>query len=567
MSERARIAAQKTEAKKENSVSRIKKADFSQSINSPIDQILFLQRTIGNQAVQRLLKSGMIQAKLRIGQPGEIYEQEADRVTDEVMRMPEPSLQRQAEEEEEEEALLQPKLETNAEHPIQGQAEKEEEEEEVLQTKGRTGHCPEVTPELEHRIQSLRGGGQPLPKSVRTFFEPRFGYDFRNVRIYRDSRAADTARAVNARAFTVERDVVFGAGQYVPKSSESSQLLAHELTHIVQQRADLSFRGGRTDNGRQRDGVRPINPTPIRASSRIIFAKALSPGSAPSASSLALDIIQGKLTLNLVFYRSDVLSQYPDVQRHAERLAAEIKAPRIPPQWALGACSRSVLRLRLAAGATRIRAAVLPWIKGASNCLSGKKVSEVHLFGHLDAGLELNSSPGPELKQYVAPDVRLFFHGCLVAQWFGPQISVLLDALRQRHQLGQAAKVFAHWEAGEPGRPVDFFEITLPRGQTAIRKKFVDDYSKVLPKKYIWAWARNETTSELYRWLRGRRERRLARDIKKIVITVLSKRLRRGIRQWSLQRLRRRLTRPIYDWERRVLEKRISELESRGLRL
>ena len=75
-------------------------------MDTPLDRILFLQRTAGNQAVSRLMRSEALQAKLRIGQPGDVYEQEADRVADAVMRMPEPGVQRRAEEEE----LIQPKL-------------------------------------------------------------------------------------------------------------------------------------------------------------------------------------------------------------------------------------------------------------------------------------------------------------------------------------------------------------------------------------------------------------------------------------------------------------------------
>ncbi len=70
-----------------------------QSMDTPADHIPFLQRTAGNQAVSRLIKSEALQAKLRIGQPGDVYEQEADRVADVVMRMPKPGVQRQAEEE------------------------------------------------------------------------------------------------------------------------------------------------------------------------------------------------------------------------------------------------------------------------------------------------------------------------------------------------------------------------------------------------------------------------------------------------------------------------------------
>ncbi len=92
MGERVSIATKSSESNKENSVSRARKPSFSQSISSPIDQILFLQRTIGNQAVQRLFESGVIQAKLKISQPNDIYKQEADRVAEQVMRIEEPQI-------------------------------------------------------------------------------------------------------------------------------------------------------------------------------------------------------------------------------------------------------------------------------------------------------------------------------------------------------------------------------------------------------------------------------------------------------------------------------------------
>ena len=88
--------------KRENSASKTRAMDFSQSMISPIDSFMFLQRAIGNQAVQRLIKSGTLQAKLKIGQPSDKYEQEADQVADAVMRMPEPGVQRQVVPEEEE---------------------------------------------------------------------------------------------------------------------------------------------------------------------------------------------------------------------------------------------------------------------------------------------------------------------------------------------------------------------------------------------------------------------------------------------------------------------------------
>jgi len=102
MDEISKLYAKKPIVKRSNSSLRIQRKKSSQQLKSPADRILFLQRTIGNQAVQRMVRSGALQAKLRIGQPGDKYEQEADRVADAVMRMPEPGVQRQVEPEEEE---------------------------------------------------------------------------------------------------------------------------------------------------------------------------------------------------------------------------------------------------------------------------------------------------------------------------------------------------------------------------------------------------------------------------------------------------------------------------------
>ena len=119
--------------------------------------MLFLQRTVGNQAVSRLMRSGALQAKLRIGQPGDMYEQEADRVADAVMRMLELGVQRQLE---------------------------SEEEEEELQAKATSGRISEVTPNLESNILSFKGGSQPLAESEWSFFEPQFGYNFKSLGLY-----------------------------------------------------------------------------------------------------------------------------------------------------------------------------------------------------------------------------------------------------------------------------------------------------------------------------------------------------------------------------------------------
>ncbi len=205
-------------------VSSKPKENLSQAKDSTAAQMHHLQQTLGNQAVRRLINSGTLQAKLTIGQPNDKYEQEADRVADRVMSMPEPKqslVQRQASPEEEEDVQRQPG---------------EEVEDETIQRKGATPQSQTVSPTIESRIQSFKGGGQPLSKSTREYFEPRFNQDFSRVRIHEGSQAAETAKSINAKAFTTGKDVVFGAGQYSPGTSTGKRLLAHELTHVVQQK-------------------------------------------------------------------------------------------------------------------------------------------------------------------------------------------------------------------------------------------------------------------------------------------------------------------------------------------
>ncbi len=190
-----------------------------------------------------------MQAKLKIGQPGDKYEQEADRVAEAVMRMPELEGQRQPIGEKEEEQIQTKPVIEQTTPLVQKQVEEEEEEqvqtkpvteqitplvqrqvEEELQAKTTSGRIPEVQPNIESHIHSLKGGGQPLSKNDRAFFEPRFGRDFSQVRLHTDSKAAEAARA-----FTLGKDVVFGAGQYTQGTGEGRRLMAHELTHVVQQ--------------------------------------------------------------------------------------------------------------------------------------------------------------------------------------------------------------------------------------------------------------------------------------------------------------------------------------------
>ncbi len=93
-------------------------------------------------------------------------------------------------------------------------------------------------PPIVHEV--LRSPGQPLDAGTRAFMEPRFGHDFSGVQVHTDAKAAESAQAVNALAYTVGNAIVFGAGQYRPDAVQGRQLVAHELTHILQQRSSLS---------------------------------------------------------------------------------------------------------------------------------------------------------------------------------------------------------------------------------------------------------------------------------------------------------------------------------------
>ncbi len=104
-----------------------------------------------------------------------------------------------------------------------------------IQAKNTSDQSAEVPPQLETYLHSSRGAGQPLPESVRTSMEGRLEQDFNGVRVHTDEGAAGAVESVNGRAFTAGQNIYFGHGQYRPDTSEGQQLLAHELTHSIQQ--------------------------------------------------------------------------------------------------------------------------------------------------------------------------------------------------------------------------------------------------------------------------------------------------------------------------------------------
>jgi hypothetical protein len=361
----------KTPEMRAKSIFQTEKAQMLKPTNSLADNVLHLQNTIGNQAVQRLIESGCIQAKLRIGQPNDAYEMEADRMADAVMRIPEPKTQRYVEEKDGGQSKLLVKRiapmvqrQATASVPVVNvNIQRDQETDQATlgtisvgghdlqvlelpnrgnaatgnyQTAGRipagtyqahvrtdgslgwrleldgvpnraniqihVGNTPEQTvgcilpgtssgqnrvnnsaeainqirqvvenagsgatiqvtvtdpptsTESEATIHpkespnhtvdagaepvmnSFRDGGKPLPEPTLALFDQRFSYDFSQVRIHTDAKAAESARMINALAYTVGRDIVFGSGQYAPGTTSGMRLLAHELVHTMQQR-------------------------------------------------------------------------------------------------------------------------------------------------------------------------------------------------------------------------------------------------------------------------------------------------------------------------------------------
>lgn len=154
------------------------------------------QNLFGNRATRRL-----IQAKLEIAPPGDRFEREADRMAEDVLRS-------------------QPAPQRPGRSQIQRQPQRE-------------AGAPRAT--VPDGLMAGLGSGYPLPAAARRLFEPRFGHDFGRVRLHTGVRAAEAAQEIDARAFTLGRHIVFAARRYAPQTPAGRRLLAHELTHVVQQ--------------------------------------------------------------------------------------------------------------------------------------------------------------------------------------------------------------------------------------------------------------------------------------------------------------------------------------------
>jgi hypothetical protein len=195
-----------------------------------------LQRTIGKQAMRRWLQTDStllahdfsrmplyarafagVQSGLTISAPGDTCEQDADRIADQVMHMPEAQL-----------------LGGRSQSEQRGRSAERLQARHLQKNSADLREAPAAVKEV------VRSPGQPLDAVTRAFMEPRFGHDFGGVRVHRDASAAQSADAVNARAYALGNDIVFGRGEYDPGTAQGSALIAHELAHVIQQRDSVN---------------------------------------------------------------------------------------------------------------------------------------------------------------------------------------------------------------------------------------------------------------------------------------------------------------------------------------
>jgi hypothetical protein len=164
--------------------------------------------TVGGECKECRERAGL-QRQLKVGTTNDPLEAEADRVADQVIA-------------------------GSAEMPIgrtPGRVQRD-----AVNLNGDSGFAP---PSVE---STLANAGSPLPQELRTNMEQRLGYDFSMVRVHADETAAQSAGDVNANAYTLGHHIVFGAGQFSPASQEGKRLLAHELTHVIQQDSATALR-------------------------------------------------------------------------------------------------------------------------------------------------------------------------------------------------------------------------------------------------------------------------------------------------------------------------------------
>jgi Domain of unknown function (DUF4157) len=244
-----RTQLQKSQQVVENSPSKA----IEQKVNSSADFIssetvrykAFGSRTDHNFGMIRMRpREGLrVQAKLLVNKPGDSFEREADMIADQIMEMKNHPIAETTAHLPAAGLVLRKcaacgKEEEDKDEPGEGISQKhtcakcDNEEKLKLQRKSSNSASPEISTSV---LDVLKTPGQPLDADIRSFMEPRFGFDFSQVRIHNNTLAHQSAKDIHALAYTHQNHIIFGSDQYQPQTKSGRKLLAHELTHTIQQ--------------------------------------------------------------------------------------------------------------------------------------------------------------------------------------------------------------------------------------------------------------------------------------------------------------------------------------------
>jgi len=234
-------------------------------------EVIALQRTAGNRAVQRLIAQRKLQGKLQVGAANDVYEREADRVAGQVMSSPAPTASStvsatSAESQSKSQAQAQPSVQRqSAVHAPTPTISPLAQRAPAMGEMNEMGAGFEAGHAIESELSSQAGNGDPLPNNTKSHMEAGFGADFSAVRVHADSKAGQLSRKINAQAFTHGSDIYFGSGKYNPQSASGGHLLAHELTHVVQQSGGAVRRRYQANN---KVAAKPALASPVAEAQR-----------------------------------------------------------------------------------------------------------------------------------------------------------------------------------------------------------------------------------------------------------------------------------------------------------
>jgi hypothetical protein len=302
-------------------------------------------------------------------------------------------------------------------------------------------------PDIKSAFGSLETGGHPLHISVRNYFEPGFGYDFSGVRVHTSSRAGELAHTLQAKAFTINRDIVFGKGEYTPTTAEGKRLLGHELAHVVQQSGGAPAIQRAPKNEPRRDVVVITSPdigsdapllapgvAPIRVTSLDEMAGALKKIDFPIR---RLFIISHSLPSGDLGFGNAATEKYELPSKIASKLKGTLKSGNAPDVVDFRGCTigqdpkaMDEIRAALGAGSAIGGNCYLVTQTNGPIALNGVRITKASqvtekLQSSFDAGLKkLIDSFGPAKDCILDTSQSSYFRAGsrMVAVWYSPDL-------------------------------------------------------------------------------------------------------------------------------------------------